>query len=236
MSDLPREIQQQYRIALERDIASWRAKDRGNYQVDRNAYEYVHFLRGIYKFLSYVRGISSNNGASLLWLGEGTLQAVEQFLRAGWLNGINQIATTLDTEICRTVSEVEVLACGGERLSDQRRSIDDQTILGIISVFALQFSARPDLVVKELQRVLSPSGVIKMVVSSKQLNGIGGSERWIPIFTDNELSVALHEGLEFDVILAVKPPVLVTACELLEQDNQTMGNQLEGFCPYGWTS
>jgi len=229
---LPREVREQYGVAIERDIASRSNLQEPGEVIDRFAYEYLVLLQGLQELITYARNISRRGQQTFLWVGEGTLTAVGQFVKAGWMRGFKVIATTLDTSICLPVKGVTVMACGAERFRHGRVRIPDLSAVAMVSVCSIQYSARPDLLVEEARRVLTSGGVFKMVVVPTADDP----------FADKEIGVwkeALRGsgfdfwpgvgGPNFAQLVAVKMPAEVTAETLILDDAKTMGAQIDFF-------
>ena len=194
------------------------------YELYRDLSGYIYELMGVMHFLEYLSSNSSKlRSRRVLDIGAGSCMATSQIRSS--LRGRDLTVEATVLRLCRGVEVnfglkgLHVTSC------EVLREIPDLSIAGIISVFGVAYSKVPIQAIFQINRVLVPSGVFKSVFYSERARIYDGLTPNVPDDFESALknhgydvAVEKHERVGSKVLVAVKPPILIPASELLSLD------------------
>lgn len=199
----------------------------------RSGKDYVEILMGLEEFLDYTRNLPSK---LVVDVGAGTTQGVSDLSKSDLGYGLEFKATVLtyDPKINKYLGREKTITTSAERL----RGIKDNSVGGILCLNSILFSADPETVVKSLDRVLVPGGVVKSTFLREGYNGIllalMGAQKagpFIEAFEALGYDVASKENKSklVNVLLAKKPGGSedVSAKDLIGEDLESVEEQMK---------
>ena len=132
------------------------------YETDRSAISYLYALRGVEELLTYIEALTTN--PLLLDVGAGTARGVHELASIAQRLGYNTrfAGTVLDKASVHSFPQhpkIPIIQTSVEKLE----GIEDRSVAAITGVHSVQYSADPTLSVSQIDRVLIPGGVFKVV-------------------------------------------------------------------------
>ena len=204
-----------------------------NYGNDFGFRDYIYNLNGLSEYFNYIRSLGGNN--TVLDLGAGTTRAIAELESRDIGKGVNFIATVLRRQKSVSSNGIDssrVFKTSAERLA----GIPDNSVSGIISYSALAYSAVPELVIRSIDRVLIPGGVIKAEFNNDKTvtnpksaySNRKDYKKFVEELTRLGYDVA-HEDWRGEVVLAIKPGgnLGVSAYDLLMADEAVGGLRVD---------
>ncbi|HVA11238.1 MAG TPA: hypothetical protein VNG32_03655 [Candidatus Dormibacteraeota bacterium] len=203
------------------------------YIKDSSILDYLKSAKGLQAFLTHSRSRSVPN---VLEIGSGTATALTQIAESQFGEGLSFIGTNLTHRPKPDTPQVVLRQTPAEVLD----GFAPQSVGGILSIGAIAFSAAPELVIDSIDRTLVKGAAIKATFRAKHSYGpewdgkydawgYGPHDAFSKELRQRRFDVAIMETEVDDVLVAIKPGVrkIVTARELLEQDSQTLHDQLD---------
>lgn len=207
--------------------------DRKNeYMNNRDLAGYIHEIEGLQYFLSYVRDNQKVLGSNLvLDIGAGNSVATSQLRDSSWSEGLRVEATTLS-------SSLEARKNLGNNLHitpvETLRGIVTNSVAAVISVYGLSYSESAFDAVRSLNRVMVPSGILK---ATFYLHDRPNSQVMDPktsaIFEEEferidwKVIIDRPEKRGFEILFAIKPPLLKMPEEIIRLDKESYNDQFK---------
>lgn len=203
------------------------------YIVDRGLPSYIFESAGLQHLFDYVRDNQDSLHSNLILdVGAGTTRAISEMEGTIFGKDLRTEAVVLKNhpDIKKNLGKDRTHVTSVERL----RNIDDETVGSVISIFGIAYSVLPALVVSSIDRVLVPSGVVKAVFNETEEQS--ASEELLlktPHVFETEFKkkgydviTRKHPNSPTHILLAIKPPILLTAKNLLTADLKDWEEQL----------
>ncbi|HSX53575.1 MAG TPA: hypothetical protein VLF90_04430 [Patescibacteria group bacterium] len=194
--------------------------------------DYLQSAKGLLTFLTHSRGSSAPN---ILEIGSGTGTALTQIAESQFGDGLSFIGTNLLNRPKPGSPQVVLRQTTAEVL----RGIAPRSVGGVLSIGSMAFSSAPELVIDTIDRKLVKGAAIKATFRAKHSYGLEWDEKYdawgyrphdafSKELRRRRFDVAVMENEGDDVLVAIKPGVrnIATARELLEQDSQTLRDQI----------
>ncbi len=207
-------------------------RDNPDYVKDSSLLDYLRTAQGLLTFLNHAR---ERGVPAILEIGSGTARAIGQLAQNQMGEGLSFVATGLTH---RHIETPNVL--WRPTPAEVLRGVDDKSVSGIIALSALGFSRVPELVVNNIDRTLVKGGAIKATFRGKESYGeewdakydewgYGPHDQFTTELRRRRYDVAVMETGGDDIMVAIRHTrrMPITARELLEQDAQTLPQQLE---------
>ena len=199
-----------------------------NYIPHSTGEDYLHKARGLTHFLHYVRSYSLTR--TILDIGTGTSEAIDQIARSPLGSGLHFIATALTRHPKMANFIGNIFRTSAEYLEGVKK----ESIGGVIAIQSIGFSKAPNIVAAKLEQVVALGGIVKATFRKKTPY----SQVWEDNYNQWEYNtydkfrdalmkygwdVAVHSGVEGDdtqddILVAIKHGGSRTAQEVLEAD------------------
>lgn len=220
-----------WRGDVAKQLMTARRYDRSREYMDyRDLASYVDELQGLQHLLSYVSKNRTALGSNLvLDVGAGKAIGASQLKRSPWSKDLIIWATILS-------ASVEARKNFGDGLHvtavEALRGINSSSVAVVLSVYGLSYSRSPEKSVETLNRVVVPSGVVKATFYLRDRDDSDKmhartSSRFVKEFEKIgwHIQVDRLEKRGFEILVAVKPPVLEDPTEIMRVDRETYKQQ-----------
>ena len=203
----------------------------GPYETGRFGYQYEDELRGLRAFFDYVRQLETSN--TVLDIGAGRMFAISDFVYypdkfgSHGLDFHATVLTPLTAYPRNPCKDPEFLFKDKTFLTpaEYLEGIPDESMGGILAVFSIAYSRKPEFAMRRIDEVLVPGGIVKAKFPMKTAGLMIDPERFTAELKRLGYDVAIRtlptkkdDGNE--VVLAKKPGgnAAVSAEEILELD------------------
>ena len=220
------------RSTIAEQILDARKNDRAlGYVTDRTLSEYQSVLHGVSNFIDYILKNKNQLGSNILLdVGAGATRAASQLRSNYAAKGLEVRATVLSNtpQIEKYLGKASTVITSAESL----KGIKANSIAGIISVSGLAYSNDFSKVAESIDRVLVPGGIFKSGFVAWMQQGreqftLHSSMDMEQILREKGYDVSAERiGTQMsysDVILAIKPPFLDSAANLMKADRLKTG-------------
>ena len=225
------------RNALSQQIKKVRAGEWGVkfYKIDRSMSGYILSIGGLRHLLDYVR---QRGGSRVLDIGAGTTRGVAELAKSPLGRDLQFEATVMSYHpvIEKNLGGDHTHVTAGETL----RGVADNSVDCIIANHSIAYSIDPERVVRSIDRILKPGGVIKGIFGTGgktdpklKAKGYGPVTPFADALNKLGFAVALHEvqpdddGNTSSIMIAIKPSgdiprasMIATARSLYESDDR----------------